>query len=170
MALGATGSWREPSLPPYRAAREPARPTAGWCIRVQARSIITRTLGPALPKVYDTRVYVAFWTQAHSSRLWTNFVFAPRKFCGALLESGLRFSAVDVRAARSPECRPPQLSLAPWRIHVRIELRSQTDSCFLLCGMRNSGDARQSSSRIRLLLSGSPGTTIGPNLVPASTP
>jgi hypothetical protein len=40
----------------------------------------------------------------------------------------------------------------------------------LLCGMRNWGAARQLSSRIRLLLSGSPGLTIGPNLVPVRTP
>ena len=49
---------------------------------------------------------------------------------------------------------------------MRMALRSQTDNCFLLCGMRNWGAARQLSSRIRLLLSGSPGLTIGPNLVP----
>src|ERR1039457_3672254 len=66
--------------------------------------------------------------------------------------------------------QPAQLSLAPSRIQVRIASRSQTDNCLLLCGMRNWGDTLQSSSRIRLLLSGSPGTTIGPYLVPAITP
>ena len=63
-----------------------------------------------------------------------------------------------------------QLSLAPSRIQARMSLRSQELSCFMPCGMRSSGDARQSSSSIRLLLSGSPGMTMGPNLVPFMTP
>ncbi len=63
-----------------------------------------------------------------------------------------------------------QLSFAPSKIQVRMRSRSQIDSCFLPCGIRSSAEARQSSNRIRLLVSGSPGTTIGPNLVPFITP
>ena len=63
-----------------------------------------------------------------------------------------------------------QLSFAPWRIHVLIVSRSQIDSCFLPCGMSICVLTRQSSSRIRLLVSGSPGMTMRPNLVPAITP
>ncbi len=63
-----------------------------------------------------------------------------------------------------------QLSLAPSRIQARISLRSHEFSCFMPCGMRSSGEARQSSSSIRLLLSGSPGMIMGPNLVPFMTP
>src|SRR5579872_63975 len=48
--------------------------------------------------------------------------------------------------------------------------RSQDESCFLPWGMRISGATFQSRSRIRLLISGSPGVTIGPNLVPFMTP
>src|ERR1035437_5827728 len=63
-----------------------------------------------------------------------------------------------------------QLSFAPSRIQARMALRSHDDNCFLPCGMRRSGEARQSSSSIRLLVSGSPGMTMGPNLVPFMTP
>ncbi|MGB8565796.1 MAG: hypothetical protein WCD83_20670 [Pseudolabrys sp.] len=43
---------------------------------------------------------------------------------------------------------------------LRMLLQSQLDNCFLLCGMRNSGAARQSSNNIKLLLSGSRGITM----------
>ena len=59
---------------------------------------------------------------------------------------------------------------APSRIHALISLRSQVDSFFLPCGMRNWGDARQSSNHIKLLLSGSLGMTMGPFLVPFMSP
>src|SRR5262245_15883076 len=63
-----------------------------------------------------------------------------------------------------------QLFLAPSRIHARMAFLSQIDSFFLPCGMRSVGEARQSSSHTRLLLSGSRGTTIAPNLVPFIRP
>ena len=63
-----------------------------------------------------------------------------------------------------------QLFFAPSRIHARMELRSHVDSFFFPCGIRSSGDARQSSNNIKLLLSGSRGITMGPNLVPFITP
>jgi len=63
-----------------------------------------------------------------------------------------------------------QLSFAPSKIHVRMVSRSQIDSCFFPCGIRISGETRQSNNLIRLLISGSPGITIGPNLVPFITP
>ena len=66
--------------------------------------------------------------------------------------------------------RGRQLSLAPWRIQARIVSRSPTGSCFLPCGMRSCGLARQSSNHIRLLDSGSPGTIIVPYFVPVITP
>lgn len=75
---------------------------------------------------------------------------------------GLPLSLVRVRC--------DQLSLAPCRIQVRILPRSQLDNCFLPCGMRKVGDARQSSNSIKLLLSGSRGTIMGPNFVPFITP
>src|SRR6516165_7350457 len=40
-----------------------------------------------------------------------------------------------------------QLFLAPSRIHARMASRSQIDNFFLPCGMRTSGEARQSRSR-----------------------
>jgi len=46
-----------------------------------------------------------------------------------------------------------QLFLAPSRIHARMAFRSQVDRFFLPCGMRTSGEARQSRSHIKLLLS-----------------
>ena len=64
----------------------------------------------------------------------------------------------------------PQLFFAPSLIHARMASRSHLDSCFLPCGIRNAGDARQSSSSIKLLDSGSPAMTIRPNFVPFMTP
>ncbi len=63
-----------------------------------------------------------------------------------------------------------QLSFAPLKIHVRIRSRSQIESCFFPCGMRTSFPAPQSSNVMRLLVPGSPGTIIGPNLVPFIRP
>src|SRR6516162_5397045 len=63
-----------------------------------------------------------------------------------------------------------QLFLAPSRIHARMALRSQIDNFLLPCGMRTSGEARQSRSHIKLLPSGSRGTTMAPNLVPFINP
>ena len=73
------------------------------------------------------------------------------KFCPKQLKRNARNSYAGQRY---------QLSLAPCRIQVRMLLRSQLDNCFLLCGMRNSGAARQSSNNIKLLLSGSRGITM----------
>ena len=83
------------------------------------------------------------------------------KFCPKQLKRNARNSYAGQRY---------QLSLAPCRIQVRMLLRSQLDNCFLLCGMRNSGAARQSSNNIKLLLSGSRGITMRPNFVPFITP
>jgi hypothetical protein len=75
------------------------------------------------------------------------------------------------RSAVLLACKPGgQLSFAPSRIQARMAFRSHDDNCFFPCGIRSCGEARQSSSNIRLLLSGSPGMTIGPNLVPFITP
>src|SRR5262249_39235390 len=63
-----------------------------------------------------------------------------------------------------------QLFFAPSRIQARMALRSQVESFFFPCGMRTSGEPRQSSSHTRLLLSGSRGMTMGPCLVPFITP
>src|SRR5438132_1643292 len=63
-----------------------------------------------------------------------------------------------------------QLFFAPSKIQARMASRSQVESFFLPCGMRNSGEARQSSSHIKLLLCASPGITMGPSLVPFITP
>ena len=70
------------------------------------------------------------------------------KFCPKQLKRNARNSYAGQRY---------QLSLAPCLIQLRMLLRSQLDNCFLLCGMRNSGAARQSSNNIKLLLSGSRG-------------
>jgi len=74
--------------------------------------------------------------------------------------------------ATSLSNEPPrsQLSFAPSPIHARMAFLSQIDSFFLPWGMRTSGEARQSRSHIKLLLSGSRGTTIAPNLVPFINP
>src|SRR6516165_2133138 len=79
------------------------------------------------------------------------------------------------RCSRPPPARwlrpsRSQLSLAPSRIHARMAFLSQIDSFFLPWGMRTSGEARQSRSHIKLLLSGSRGTTIAPNLEPFINP
>ncbi|MFZ1048658.1 MAG: hypothetical protein WAN52_23930, partial [Pseudolabrys sp.] len=73
------------------------------------------------------------------------------KFCPKQLKRNARYSYAGQRY---------QLSLAPCLIQLRMLLRSQLDNCFLLCGMRNSGAARQSSNNIKLLLSGSRGITM----------
>jgi hypothetical protein len=73
------------------------------------------------------------------------------KFCPKQLKRNARNSYAGQRY---------QLSLAPCLIQLRMLLRSQLDNCFLLCGMRNSGAARQSSNNIKLLLSGSRGITM----------
>ena len=83
------------------------------------------------------------------------------KFCPKQLKRNARNSYAGQRY---------QLSLAPCLIQLRMLLRSQLDNCFLLCRMRNSGAARQSSNNIKLLLSGSRGITMRPNFVPFITP
>src|SRR4051812_35249665 len=74
--------------------------------------------------------------------------------------------ALAVHAAAAGLKVESQLFFAPSRIQVRIAPRSHVESFFLPCGMRVSGEPRQSSSQTRLLLSGSRACTIGPNLVP----
>ena len=74
------------------------------------------------------------------------------------------------RSYRAGSAVTRQLFLAPSLIQARIASRSHFDSCFLLCGMRSCGEARQSISSIRLLDAASPGMTILPNLVPFMTP
>jgi NAD(P)-dependent dehydrogenase (short-subunit alcohol dehydrogenase family) len=94
-----------------------------------------------------------------------------------LVNNAAIFSTLDMRPfeqSSSPRKRHSlqcdQLFFAPSRIHARMALRSQIDSFFLPCGIRTSGDARQSSSHIKLLPSGSRGMTIAPNLVPFINP
>ena len=78
---------------------------------------------------------------------------------------GSGLAAAAARTTRlSPRAAPPatslsnepprsQLSFAPSRIHARMAFLSQIDSFFLPWGMRISGEARQSRSHIKLLLS-----------------
>jgi hypothetical protein len=63
-----------------------------------------------------------------------------------------------------------QLFLAPWKIQLQISWRRQLGNGLWPCGIPSAGAARPSISTIRLLISGLPGTTIGPYLVPFISP
>ena len=176
-----------PSPRPHRCARVPRRcrcpGSAIACLCSPGWLPMTR-----LPKCHETSETVAF-LQHRRHRLalpggWTAGKDSPQRRRGtekakmtlraaraAILPSLRLCGESFLPARRSAEAwRAAQLSLAPWRIQVRIASRSQYDNCFLLCGMRSCGLTRQSTSRIRLLLSGSPGITIGPSRVPFITP
>ena len=63
-----------------------------------------------------------------------------------------------------------QLSFAPSKIHVQTLLRTQPGNGLCPNGMRILEDVRPYISAMRLLVSGCPGITTAPNVVPYIKP